>query len=55
VRDIDYLVWEMPVTQTVQLVHYRLRSDGAWTVEREPSIAPQVAIILAAPSAEIQW
>jgi hypothetical protein len=37
------------------MVHYRLRAAGAWTMERQPSIAPQVAQILAAPTAEIQW
>lgn len=44
------------MTQLVQLRHYKLRANGAWTVERpQCAAAVQKALTAAAAQPEVEW
>ena len=58
IRDLDYVLWEVPLSVLVQLVHVKLRARDVWTIEPLPPIAPQAQQTLArvaSTNAEIQW
>ena len=58
IRDLDHVVWEVPLGILAQLVHVKLRATGAWTVEPVPPLAPIAAQSLAAAVStrqQMQW
>lgn len=58
IRDLEYVLWEVPLSVLVQLVHVKLRARDVWTIELLPPIAPQAQQTLArvaAASTTVQW
>ena len=50
-RDFEFIVWEMRYTVMRQIVHYRLRANDVWTVEKAPPVAPAAVASIAARAA----
>lgn len=55
-RDLDFILWEFPMTILAQLVHVKLRQHGVWTIEpaRNREKAEAIARTISTPPA-MQW
>ncbi len=47
IRDLDYVIWEVPLTVLLQLYHWTLRKEQVWTVEPAAPVTLQTENIVA--------